>query len=150
MSGSGMRAKLSVTDLGEGGSMRMGRRRAFARPAGDRLQYTDLSHTHSHTYTHTYTQTRTRTHLHTFLTSPPERARTAWRTSKPAMIAFVVAIAGMMFPAMLFTSNADCSGIVNTAARRLHAAVTNRRSTGSSLENWEDGGDIASGRKEKW
>mmetsp|Transcript_31670 Transcript_31670/g.76664 ORF Transcript_31670/g.76664 Transcript_31670/m.76664 type:complete len:233 (-) Transcript_31670:1184-1882(-) len=57
-------------------------------------------------------------------------------TCNPATIAFVVAIAGMIFPAMPLASYRLCSGpMENTYERRFEAAVTNLMATSSSLSN---------------
>mmetsp|Transcript_1320 Transcript_1320/g.4189 ORF Transcript_1320/g.4189 Transcript_1320/m.4189 type:complete len:460 (+) Transcript_1320:703-2082(+) len=63
----------------------------------------------------------------------PRRTLSASSTMKPAMMAFVVAIAGMMLPAISLTSHRDWSGMWKTAERRLAAAVTKSRASGSSL-----------------
>ena len=52
---------------------------------------------------------------------------------KPAMIAFVVAIAGTMFPAISFTLQRDCRSIPKISPRRLDADVTKSSAIGSSL-----------------
>ena len=54
---------------------------------------------------------------------------------KPAMIAFVVAIAGTMFPAISFTDHRDCRSIPKISPRRLDADVTKSSAIGSSLSN---------------
>mmetsp|Transcript_19055 Transcript_19055/g.42567 ORF Transcript_19055/g.42567 Transcript_19055/m.42567 type:complete len:211 (-) Transcript_19055:281-913(-) len=51
------------------------------------------------------------------------------------MIALVVAIAGMMFPAISLTSHRDCIGMWKMLARKLEAAVTKSNACGSSLSN---------------
>lgn len=57
------------------------------------------------------------------------------RTQSPATIAFVVAIAGMMFPAICFMSNRDLHSIPKTKERRLELAATKSKVSSSSLSN---------------
>ena len=54
-------------------------------------------------------------------------------TMKPAMMAFVVAIAWMMLPAMPLASNSDCSGMPKQCDLRFAAAATTVTAKGSSL-----------------
>mmetsp|Transcript_23308 Transcript_23308/g.68453 ORF Transcript_23308/g.68453 Transcript_23308/m.68453 type:complete len:224 (-) Transcript_23308:276-947(-) len=51
------------------------------------------------------------------------------------MMAFVVAIAGMMLPAISLTSHRDWRGMPKMVARRLDAAVTKSSACASSLSN---------------
>ena len=57
----------------------------------------------------------------------------AWRTQRLAVIALVVAIAGMMLPAICLMSNFDLSSIPNVIDRRLAVAATKSRVSSSSL-----------------
>mmetsp|Transcript_23603 Transcript_23603/g.50508 ORF Transcript_23603/g.50508 Transcript_23603/m.50508 type:complete len:251 (-) Transcript_23603:818-1570(-) len=62
-------------------------------------------------------------------------------TCNPATMAFVVAIAGMMFPAIPLALYKLCNGsIENTCWRRLDAAATNLMAMSSSLSNSGSGG----------
>ena len=55
--------------------------------------------------------------------------------TRPATMAFVVAIAGIMLPAICFVSKRVCSWMPYTWARRFAAAVTKPRASSSSLSN---------------
>mmetsp|Transcript_45350 Transcript_45350/g.108151 ORF Transcript_45350/g.108151 Transcript_45350/m.108151 type:complete len:343 (-) Transcript_45350:640-1668(-) len=56
-------------------------------------------------------------------------------TMAPAMMAFVVAIAGMMFPAMLLHLKREVSSMAKTDARRLAALTTKSMASSSSLSH---------------
>ena len=67
--------------------------------------------------------------------------RNACRTCSPAQIAFVVAIAGMMFPAMPLAPYMLCGSMPKTRLRRFEADATNLMATPSSLSNSGRGGE---------
>ena len=73
------------------------------------------------------------TSLH--LSNWARNTRTACSTIKPAIIAFEVAIAGIMLPAISFTFHCVFCSMLKMAARILAAAATNIIASSSSLSH---------------
>ena len=75
----------------------------------------------------------------------PRSTLSASSTMNPAMIAFVVAIAGTMAPAMAFAEKRDSGGMWKMYERRLEAATTKSSVGGSSCatrsRRWGAGGE---------
>jgi hypothetical protein len=69
------------------------------------------------------------------LEKSPRRTLNDCNTQRPATIALVVAIAGMIFPAICLISNRDFVSIPKTIDRRLALADTKSSVSSSSLSN---------------
>ena len=69
------------------------------------------------------------------LEKSPRNTLNDWRTHRPATMALVVAIAGMILPAICLISNRDLFSIPKIVDRKLALAVTKSNVSSSSLSN---------------